>query len=224
MVSVRILTVVVWILLLVAVFAQADVITIDGASGDWGSPDTTSTDPDEGGISNGYDIEYTYYEWDIDNKHCAFAFFTYDDLAADTVDDWALILIDADSNSSVGGTKRDTTGIEYYIEWDLDGGATNFALYEWSGVGDTFDLVASPVYLDVDRGTNFVEWAVNAGDLGNIGEFRWGAILDNGFGEPDDYAPDDMQQTGIVPEPGTMILFALGLVGLGVRRRRPSAV
>ncbi len=207
-------------LLLLVSFAYADVITINGSDSDWTSPDTVNDDPDEG-IAQDYDIDLNYFEWDDVNENLCFAYYTYDTLAAYTADNFTRILINADADGGTGGTTCQVDGIEYYLQWDLARTTPAPELWYWNG-SDWLENT-SPVYVDVDYGGKFVEWAVAAADVGYPSKFEWGAYLDNGGTGDDDFCPDDCDQRGFTPEPATMTLFGLGLLGLGAWRRRRTA-
>ncbi len=208
-------------IMLFAVTASADVITIDGDDTDWKYPDTSNDDPNETGIADDYDVDWNYYEWDDSQEHCSFAFYTYDSLASDTQDNFGRVIINVDADSTTGGMVNQEPGMEYYIHWDLDRTNPSASLHYWTGSG--WSQVTSPTYVAVDAGTNFIEWAVHADDIGYPSKFAWGGYLDNGGVGDDDFCPDDVDQPGFTPEPATVALFGLGLLGLGAWRRRRDA-
>lgn len=221
-------------LLALAACAAADVITIDGSSADWANPDTINNDPVGdvvyyvGGNPNynyNYDIQYNYFEWDADNNNVCFAFLTNQDLPANagSGDEITEILLNTDKNDATGGTKRGVPGLEYYLHWDFTNAPE---LWKYTG---SWTQVASPS-LSVARGVSgdpgdnlkLVEWALGADDIGWPAEFWWGAYLDNGGQWSDDYCPDDAKQYGFTPEPGTLGLVSLGLLGMIAWRRRAA--
>ena len=217
MTAARTLAVLVGLVLLPVVLANAGSISIDGSDSDWASPDVTVNDPDEPGISQGQDIDYCYYEWDHQNDHACFMFQTYDVTQANNHDDLARIMINADSNVGTGGPVNTFPGMEYFINWKL-GASDPITLYEWTG---SWTAVASPAYVAVARGDiassyTIFEWAVDADDIGRPASFVWSAYLDNGGGDADDYCQGIPGQT---PELGTMVLLAITLVGGGAVRR-----
>ncbi len=228
--TVKALFMMVALLLFTSAVAPADIITIDGDNADWASPDTVNDDPDET-TAQGYDVDLNYFEWDEDSDHVCFYFQTYGVMPADTVDDYARILINADENSSTGGAVNTVPGMEYYIEWAL-GASDTPVLYAYSG--SSWGPVSNPSYLAVARGDiddpvggdddyTIVEWALGASDIGRPGRFLWGAYLDNGGSDPDDYCPDDADQGGRTPEPTTLILLPIGLAALSAWRRRKTS-
>ena len=226
--TVKALFMLVALLLFTSAVAQADIITIDGDNADWSDPDNVNDDPNES-TADGYDVDLNYFEWDVDSDHVCFYFQTYDVMPPDSVDDYARILINADENSGTGGAVNTVPGMEYYLEWAL-GASDTPEFYAFNGGWSQ----VTPTYLEVERGDiddpvgggddyTIVEWALGAYDIGRPGRFLWGAYLDNGGEDPDDYCPDDADQPGRTPEPTTLILFPIGLAALGAWRRRKAA-
>jgi len=219
MTAARTLAVLVGLVLLSVVLVHADAISIDGNDNDWSSPDVTVNDADEPNISQGQDIDYAYYEWDYQNDHACFMFQTYAVTQDNTPDDFARIMINADSNASTGGAVNTFPGMEYFISWNL-GASDPVTLYHWTG---SWNPVASPAYLaaargDISNSYTIFEWAVDADDIGRPGNFAWGVYFDNGGNDADDYcAPTDD-----VPELSTMVLLGITLGAFGALRRRPG--
>jgi len=202
--------------------ASADVVTIDGSSADWTTPDTAHNDPQESTISNQWNIDRSLFEWDSLNDMLAFAFTTYDDLG-DTGGDRVVFLIDSIKNagSSYGPGLPATT--DFVMEHALDGGTT-MSLSAWNG--SQFTVVSGAVLEGQRGGTgdeDFFEARVRAQDIGDPSVFYWGVFLDPLGTEEDDFSPDTFDQEGRVPEPATTVLFTLGLAGLAARRRRREA-
>ncbi len=215
------------ILLVCVIGLQAGVITIDGSDRDWMSPDTTNDDAREAWYQNAWhddvDIEFNYYEWDYEtgNGYCAFAFRTYDTMPPDSCGDYTEILINVDEDSGTGGARHGRSGFEYALYYDLSASSPNVILYEynsgsWADVGGAdVDALRLPT-------TDFVEFHISATDIGFPSKFQWAAYYDNDDSPPDDWCPDDTDQPGFTPEPTTIVLLGLGLLGgrMWWRRRR----
>jgi len=227
------------VIVCVASVAWADVITVDGDDSDWITPDSTHDDPDESEVTlQGYDIDYTYAEWDSVNAMCAFLTQTIDPCdqayGADSVE----FVIDADDNSSTGHAAwHGMQGADYLIEWDLDG--TEYTAYnptsgsnapvfkEYNSGTTNWDIVAGLSATDLliawgDEGTDYsiIECTLNPTYIGMPSKFVWGSYLDNGDESADDRSPGTMRQRGYTPEPTTMALLPIGLAGLAAWRRR----
>jgi len=223
----RILGLVVCVVILSLVAAQADIITIDGGNSDWGSPDTTNDDPRDAWYgaqwNDEVDINFNYYEWDYEtgSGYCAFAFETYATMPDDTPWDYTEVLINTDKDTGTGGARHGKNGFEYAIYYDLHPTTPDVKLYEYNGSWSE----VSGADVDAKRvaSTDFVEFHVVAADIGFPSTFQWGIYYDNDNDPPDDWCPDDGDQHGFTPEPATMTLFGLGLVGLGAWRRRTRA-
>ena len=211
-----------FVLLLFAVGAQAEVITIDGNDNDWQNPDRSNEDPNEASVTDQHDIGWCYYEWDAANAHTCFAFWTYDNLAADTPDNFTRILIDVDNDSATGGAANGWPGAEYFIHWDLTRTSPTAQLYSWAGT--TWQQVASPTYAAVGYGDDFIEWAVGAQDIGYPATFTWAAYLDDGGRGDDDIGPLTEGYTPELPPSALLTLTMLpwGIVYLRGRRRKQS--
>lgn len=230
----RILSLIVCVVILSLIAAQADVINIDGYATDWGSPDNTNDDARDGWYNaqwnDDVDIDFNYYEWDYEtgSGYCAFAFETYATMPDNTSLDYAEILINIDKNTGSGGTRHGHPGFEYAIWYDLSPTTPIVTLFEYTDPSgapplDWYAVIGADVdALRLDP-TDFVEFRVAATDIGYPPSFEWGAYYENDQGPPDDLCPDDADQPGETPEPATMTLFGLGLLGLGVWRRRRTA-
>ncbi len=215
--------------------ANADLITVDGSLADWISPDYSNHDgADLGPGHEAYDIDWNYQEWDATTGRAYFAFDVVGStLQADNTGNHVDIFIDIDSNKSTGSTAGSgdygILGMEYWLYYDLSGAGgnqgsagygTNFAMYALSG--GTWTLVNSPAYFAVARGTKAVEFGIAGLDIGSPDNFLWGAYFDNGVLAGEDWCPDTFDQPGRAPEPATLALFALGVTGLYLKRRRSS--
>ncbi len=212
------------VLCLVAFGAYGDVITIDGDSSDWSSPDSMNDDANEAGTTDAWDIDENWYEWDQANVYMCFAYITYDDINTTPGGDYSYILLDVPPLDVAAGTPvtAGPTDIDYYLSWLMDGDSPK--LYEWTGTAFS-EVTGADVSMALGTGSdaNFVEWRVDARHVGLPGKFEWGAYLDDGGGSADDYCPDSYEQGGRTPEPTTMLLLPIGLAALGVWRRNKSA-
>lgn len=192
----------------------------DGVDYEWGAFNTVVTDANEPGISDNYDIYQNFYatqnQGGVDKLF--FAFTTYAHLGNNT-NDYAQIMINADGDMNSGGESAGIVGLEYVLYWNLGTPTSSSYLQTWDG---TNWVTTTPASLQVAKGTwgtyGLVEWGINMSVVpGWKPTSPWGVYLDGGGPQADDYSPDE-----IVPEPGTIALVSLGLVGLIARRRRQS--
>ncbi len=234
------LFVVVLVIGLAAYGGWADVITVDGSDSDWSSPDTTNDDPDESTVTlQGYDIDYTYAEWDAANARIGFMTQTIEPCSQAYAADFVEFLINADENDSTGGSWHGATGADYRIYWDFDGteytaynptsGSSAPTLESWNSVTSSWQTVTGLGSNDLliawgDNGTgpdySIIECTLNPTYIGMPDKFEWGCYLDNGDESADDGSPGTMDQRGYTPEPTTLALLPLGLMGLVAWRRR----
>ncbi len=214
---------------------QADLITVDGDLSDWSQPDViVGFDPDDPGVSNEFDIKYTSSLWDATAGIVFFSVETWAPLAAPGGGRLIELMIDADNDGTTGGGwNGESGGLEYLIRFDLTtnsplqygsslGLGDNYSFYTWNGAAWQFSASA-PAGLNMSRGNAVggvgVEWAVPGTLIGSPSTFGWTVHLDD-----NNIAPDDQvnKQFGKAPEPATLALFALGLGGLYLKRRRTS--
>jgi hypothetical protein len=202
-------------------------IVIDGYDNDWTTWDSRNEDPNERGIPDNQDLALNLFKWDPDAETCYFYYRTYQRYnPPGNNDDASAILIDADMNSSTGGTYAGRSGLEYYLWWDLGPSShgrylSTATLYVWDGTS----WVAGGSYAVARADMNapdytFVEWSLPGSALPTSnGYFYWSAWLQSQ--DQQDWCPDTVTQVGFVPEPSTWALvgLGLGLVAWAKRRR-----
>lgn len=199
-------------------------IVIDGYDDDWTHWDTSHTDPNEVGVLDYWDIQTTLFKWEPSDDTYYFYWNTYSPVYWGFLDAGG-ILIDADQDSTTGGSVVGRNGLEYVLAWDMGNSSQdrvvgNATLFVWDD--DTDSWVASGTY-PVARGTTstytFVEWSVPHSALGTD-TFYWSAYYQALNGWQADYSPDTVSQLGFVPEPATPALVGLGMLLLSFWRRR----
>ncbi len=189
----------------------------------------------------GYDIDWSYGLWDNEASRVAFMLQTVDPTphSGDQSADFVEILINVDDDEATGGSWHEMDGADYRIWWNYDGtagttydlGSANHPVYwqEWVGGPNSWSTVGGTDAGDVlmawdDQGTDYsvIECTANPELFGTPDEFTWGFYLDNGTTASDDASPNDMNQRGYTPEPTTLALLPLGLLGLAAWRRRSN--
>jgi len=92
----------------------------------------------------------------------------------------------------------------------------------------TFQFTSSGTSATVANGQDFTISGLMVFGLIQVSENSWYILLDDSGGNPNDKDFDDLGllvtfRPSSVPEPGTLALLGVGLLGLGLSRRRPSA-
>ncbi len=215
--------------LLSAAAPVAFAVQIDGYDDDWSTWDTRHDDPNESGQPDYWDLQTTLFKHDPANDMFYFYWRTYSSTYYGSNDDSA-ILIDADCDSSTGGSVAEMSGLEYALYWDLGDPSSDrvtglASFYVWNDDTDRWE--ASGTY-PVARGRTssyvFVEWSLPTSEI-SVDSFNWCAGYEAIWviWRFVDYSPDAVTQVGCVPEPGTLGLTALSLLSLAAalaRRRR----
>ncbi|MCE5238897.1 PEP-CTERM sorting domain-containing protein [bacterium] len=222
------------VVVLVAGWAHAEVITIDGSDADWGSPDWSATDPvDLDSADAAYDIIWIGHEADTDQNRICFSYYTAGTVPSPGAGIYTRMLLDVDMNASTGGIGNRWSGVDYFIQWDYDNSSAPTA-YVWNPVTSNFDL-DNPTYIAAMKGDgtaghpdNFVEFALSVSDtIGNengVNYFRMVSALAGDRGVVD-VAPDLSGYPGeeFSPEPTTLVLLPVGLAVFAAWRRRRAA-
>lgn len=219
--------------------ASSWAITVDGYYDDWTSPDTVNHDPNEAGVPDEYDIEYNWFEWEPSTGTMYFGMRQYSYISdTPNSNSYAAILLDVDQNPNTGGDPFGTgvSGVDYYMQASLPLASqvdpffntygTFPNLYKWNGSG--WDLVDDYTawaarHANPQGGpyvADFIEWGLNASSVGSPSAFYWAGYIDNGVQAGEDNCPDDWQQPGYIPEPGTIGLLLLGLPLAAILRRK----
>ncbi|MFW6156721.1 MAG: PEP-CTERM sorting domain-containing protein [Armatimonadota bacterium] len=229
------------LLTLLATSALAAPITVDGDDADWASP-LHSHDDAVGDVSiAGYDIDWTYTDYDEAADRIGFMTQTVAPMehfySADSVE--YIINADADESTGAENYKGAISGADYRIWWGLDGqkdtaydvtSADNVpVLSSWNATDDDWDEVSGLGAGDLriawgDQGTDFsiIEATLNPDFIGGPSEFNWVCYLDNGGTSADDVSPGELSIDGDddSPEPATWVLLAATAAFGALRRRR----
>ena len=220
----------------------ADVITIDGSDTDWGSITPPASDGNETGINDAYDINRNWFHWGYNSSNERRYFMMVEQFAPSpsggfNSGSYTELLINAGPG---GGSRRGLDGVDYYAAVGLNAGGeyTQSEAYWYRWTGTTFSFGGGPgqrysgipfAWGDNPSGDPaywVLEWeldpdfpTVHGRDpLGDIG---WAAFVDDSTTGPEDICPNSGFDDGTIPEPGTLALFGLGLVGMiAIRRRR----
>jgi hypothetical protein len=183
------------IILLTVQAAYAITITVDGTresawDGDMGQLPGIQSDPDESGITDGYDVEE--FRWTNDATNMYFLMDTY----ASTI--WTgnpaptlVICINLDNNTATGGSYsncNNMTGIDRSIV------VTRYGIDVYDGDPNTGTLISATTQ-DATSG-DITEVSIDLASLGIGSTFSCiqgmpaAIYFDNGIGDPDDHTPD----------------------------------
>ncbi|MFO7947353.1 MAG: PEP-CTERM sorting domain-containing protein [Armatimonadota bacterium] len=211
------------ILGLCVVSAGADIV-INGDLSEWYTePNVTShLDGNETNVIDDYDIKHSMAYSDCDNNIAYFAFDLYGQFKGseglNPDQDYIAFAVNADRSSSTGGVPPGTTksGFESYIYWNFD---EDPILYKYNGGWTQTPDPSLKMASDASGSNQGVEMQIDHASLDWPIEFEWGVIYENAT-DYDDRSPNNLDQVGEAPEPATLALFALGLGGLYLKRRK----
>ncbi|WDE12054.1 PEP-CTERM sorting domain-containing protein [Thalassomonas haliotis] len=156
----------------------------------------TSSDDDYIGFVFGYNNsdDYLLFDWKQGEQSSAYSGFTLSQISGSNVDLWR------HSGSDLTVLASDYTTRDSFKGW-LDNTSYNF----------TLDFTSSGIRIDIDGSTIFdVDGSFSDGKFGFY-NYSQSQVRYSGFEET-------VSET--VPEPSTLAIFALGIMGLAVRRFR----
>jgi hypothetical protein len=222
------------------VFAASTAVaayTIDACDIDWVSGYLSEhIDGDEQDVADKYDIWVSRASFE--NGYFYFYYRTLAYYPPGNPEDFSEIYIDADIDRQTGGYFGGFSGFDYKLRWDLGKRkketAIGFAgLYKWDSgeadylpTGESYPVARGlAVHTGMDRNEMFTEWCLPKAAIGNVGNLRWGAFLDNSDSAPDDVCPNTMDQL-VTPEatPLSLLVVSACLVVFARRHRRGRAV
>ena len=237
------------VLLLCVLFASlaaADIITINGDDDDWGWLSPQNDDPNEPTIPDYYDINYNWYHWGENAQNEKQYFFMMQQYSAYPTGsnkhsaDFAVLMINVDPGKGTGGSPYGGhTGVDYFALFGFETASEMYSIYDapyyyWDSASSTFLLGGGGGHpnpgVPVAYGNNVndasgagywvIEWQWRPEIFGGPQDVWWAGYLDNGYQPDEDSCPDEGWNRASVPVPGTLVLFASGLLGAAVARLR----
>ncbi|GAB4578213.1 MAG: hypothetical protein Fur0022_09470 [Anaerolineales bacterium] len=180
------------LLWVIAITASAATITIDGIREVAWNSGGSVTDPDEGTISNRYDIETVEWTNDTTNVYLLLDTFgnpTRWDNAAPP-EPFMVFCLNVDNNTTTGTTYANCTGAGGYDRYVTIAGGPTLAVTVFQS---DFSTVITATTSIANVG-NITEISINVGALGlsstNCGTIPGNVYFDNGTANPDDNVSD----------------------------------
>ncbi len=216
--------------------ATSSPITINGDDSDWTSP-LSSTNDANGDVTNtGYDIDFSYTDYDEAADRLAFMAQTVAPISNTNGADFVEFVFNADDNVGTGDSDwHGCVGADFRFEWDLDG--TEYTAYDYGSTSHKplfwtwnsgswtpqFSIPANDLHIawGDNAGYSIIECTLNPNLIGNPKEFAWVCYLDDGGTSADDTSLNRVTIEGDdSPEPATWVLIACTVAVGALRRRR----
>lgn len=213
----------------------ASVIDVDGWPDDWAGKPFSYDGPD-GSNPPEYDIDTNWAHWGLNVQGRHMWFFMVQQrgpMQNKQLPDKVDVLFDLRPG---GGLRSGISGVDMYMTFNLDnaqhalrtdipmfyytpgGSLVTIGNIGWASWGDNASGTKWQVELGFDPTNNIIQ-----GQFGQLTEIYWMAYLTNGLsgsGKVEDWCPSEGWDYARIPEPGTVALFGLGLLGVAVLRRR----
>ena len=215
--------------------ATSSPITIDGDDSDWTTPLATTNDANGDVTNSGYDIDFSYTDYDETADRLAFMAQTVAPLSNANPNDFIEFIFNVDNDTTTGdGEFHGCLGADYRFDWHLD--AAEYAaenagaipapfFWAWSGGGwvPDFFVPANDIHIawGDNNGFSIIECTVNPSLIGDPDEFSWVCYLDDGGTSADDVSLNEVTGGGDdSPEPATWVLLACTMAFGALRKRR----